>query len=120
MNRLLSLPPLRRRLSGRVVILFLACVAGLSAIGSANAQAPAAATSPDAKAIVMRMADYMSKLPSFSVDVRDSYDTVQKNGQRIEYSETRKITVARPDRMRLEVVAISRTCARRFGMKRCG
>jgi hypothetical protein len=52
----------------------------------------------------MRMANYLAKLPSFSVDVRDSYDTVQTNGQKIEYAGTRTITVVRPDRLRLEIV----------------
>ncbi|MGH7949260.1 MAG: DUF2092 domain-containing protein, partial [Candidatus Binataceae bacterium] len=83
--------------------MLLACVAVLVSIAPASAQtAPAA--KPDPKAILFGMAEFMTKQSSFSVDVRDSYDTVQKTGQKIEYSETRKITVARPDRMRLDVV----------------
>lgn len=80
----------------------LACIAGFSLIGLVQAQS-AAPSSEDAKAIVMRMADYISKLPQFSVNVSDSYDTYQKTGQMIEFGEMRKMTVVRPDRMRVEV-----------------
>ena len=103
MKRLLPPSPLPRPARGRIAAILLACAAVLVSITPASAQtAPAA--KPDAQAILMHMAQFMSKLPSFSVDVRDAYDTVQKSGQKIEYGETRKITVARPDRMRIEAV----------------
>jgi hypothetical protein len=49
------------------------------------------------------MADFMARTGSYSVSVRDSYDVYQKSGQKIEFSETRTINVARPDRLRIEV-----------------
>ena len=101
MKPLFSRQSLRRPARGTVAAM-LACIAGVTSVAPACAQT--AAAQPDPKAILMRMADFMSKLPSFSVDVRDSYDTVQNSGQKIEFSETRMITVVRPDRMRLEVV----------------
>ena len=101
MKPLFSRQSLRRPARGSVAAM-LACIAGVTSVAPACAQT--AAAQPDPKAILMRMADFMSKQPSFSVDVRDSYDTVQNSGQKIEFSETRMITVVRPDRMRLEVV----------------
>ena len=103
MNRLLSFPSMHDRFPRRVVALLFTCACGLSALGSASAQAPAAAAPPDAKALLFSMGEFMSKLPSFSVDVRDTYDAYQTTGQKIEYGETRKITMARPDRLRIDV-----------------
>ena len=103
MNTMFSVPAPHRTFSGRVAALLFTCVAGLSAIGTADAQAPAAAAPPDAKAILFGMGEFMSKLQSFSVDVRDTYDTYQTTGQKIEYGETRTITIARPDRLRIDI-----------------
>ena len=38
----------------------------------------------------------------FSVSVRGGYDAVQESGQKIEFGETRKVTLSRPDRLRVE------------------
>ena len=99
----LSYPSLRRILKGQIAVTLIACAAGFASIAQAQAPAAASPAAEDAKVILMRMANYMSKLPGFSVDVRDNCDTYQKSGQKIEYAETRKITVVRPDRMRVEV-----------------
>jgi len=106
--KLVSSPlTLLRPARGRAAAILPACATVLASIlvsiAPARAQnAPAA--EPDAKVILMQMANFMSTLPSFSVDVRDAYDSVQTSGQKIEYGETRKITVARPDRMRIDSV----------------
>ncbi|MGH8616352.1 MAG: DUF2092 domain-containing protein [Burkholderiales bacterium] len=73
--------------------------------GPALAQAPAAAEPPQAAAILKGMSEYLSKAPRYSVDVKDSYDVYQKSGQKIEFSENRKITMVRPDRLRIDVTA---------------
>ena len=69
-------------------------------------QAPAAAaeteTQAQARAILMRMADFLAGAQSFSVSVRGGYDAVQKSGQKIEFGEMRKVTLSRPDRLRVE------------------
>ena len=57
----------------------------------------------DARAIVLRAAEFMAKAKSFSVEVRDSYDAYQDSGQKIEFSQKRTITIARPDRLRVDV-----------------
>ncbi|MGR8932993.1 MAG: DUF2092 domain-containing protein [Gammaproteobacteria bacterium] len=55
-----------------------------------------------AKTILMRMAQFLAKTPRFSVNLQDSYDVVQPSGQKIEFGETRKITVSRPNLLRVE------------------
>ncbi|MGH8864669.1 MAG: DUF2092 domain-containing protein [Burkholderiales bacterium] len=83
-----------------VVVAVAFCI---GAVANARAQIPATVTPGEAKAILMRMAEFMAKTQSVSVDVRDSYDVYQESGQKIEFSETRKITMVRPDRFRIEV-----------------
>jgi hypothetical protein len=92
-------------------------VAGLAAsllsTGAAYAQAPAPAakaatvavatdSQAQANAILMRMADFLATTQSFSVSVNGNYDAVQASGQKIEFGEARKVTLSRPDRLRLE------------------
>jgi hypothetical protein len=55
-----------------------------------------------ANAILMRMADFLSGAQRFSVSVNGGYDAVQKSGQKIEFGETRKVILSRPDRLRVE------------------
>lgn len=52
---------------------------------------------------VQGMADFLSKLSSFTVTIEIEYDAVQDWGQKIEFGSKRKITVRRPDRARIEV-----------------
>jgi hypothetical protein len=88
-------------------------VALLLAAGLAYAQQPAprkqAAAAPavteteaQASAILMRMADFLGGQQSFSVSVRSGYDAVQKSGQKVEFGDMRKVTLSRPDRLRME------------------
>jgi hypothetical protein len=72
---------------------------------------PSAANRPQtesqrrAQALLDRMTRHLASLGSFSVRFRDGYDVVQPGGQKIEFGETRRVTVARPDRLRVEEVA---------------
>lgn len=50
------------------------------------------------------MAEYLAGLMSFSCTLSSRYETVQSNGQKVEFSETRKISLARPDRLRIDQV----------------
>lgn len=56
----------------------------------------------DAKGILLRMANYIAKAPNFTVNLSDSYDTVQASGEKIEFSATRKVIVSRPNGLRVE------------------
>ena len=62
----------------------------------------AAAPPVDARALLLRMADALGKAPHVSVTVRGSYDTVQSSGEKIEWNEIRKLTLSRPDKLRVE------------------
>jgi hypothetical protein len=55
-----------------------------------------------AREILMRMAAYLGGAGKYSVSLRAGYDAVQKSGQKIEFIETRKITLSRPDKLRIE------------------
>ena len=68
----------------------------------AQAAAAETETQTQARAILMRMADFLSGAQRFSVSVHAGYDAVQKSGQKIEFGDVRKVTVSRPDRLRME------------------
>jgi hypothetical protein len=85
-----------RRWLGTVLCVVLVCTAGLT-----EAQAPGG-SSPDARVLLLKMADLIAKTPRLSVSVRSSYDTVQSSGQKVEWNEVRTLTISRPDRLRIE------------------
>jgi hypothetical protein len=62
-----------------------------------------AETERDAKKILRSMAEFMAKSPRFSVNLSSSYEVLQESGQKIEFGESRKITVSRPNGLRVEV-----------------
>ena len=97
----------------RVFMLTTGAAALLLTAGLAYAQqpapgkkAPAAAavteSQAQARAILMRMADFLGGAQRFSVHVRGGYDAVQESGQKIEFGEMRTVTLSRPDRLRVE------------------
>jgi hypothetical protein len=54
-------------------------------------------------AILKRMADFLSQAQRFSVMVDIGFDVVQASGEKIEFGETRKIVVRRPDHARIDI-----------------
>src|SRR5437899_1465764 len=87
------------RRSGQFLILFGAAwmvAATLAPSGSAAKEPP-----PDAKAILMRMADFLSKSQRMSVTVHSSYDALQGEGDKVEWNDIREVTLSRPDRLRI-------------------
>jgi hypothetical protein len=91
-----------------------ACIVVAAASAGAMAQAPSASGKPpsaasaatesqtQAREILMRMAQFLAKNERFSVQVQAGYDAVQPSGQKIEFSETRSVTLSRPNRLRVE------------------
>jgi hypothetical protein len=77
------------------------CAAFVLMAGLAEAQAPAASP-PDARALLITMADFLGKTQKLSVTVRASYDAVQASGQKVEWNEVRTLTLSRPDHLRME------------------
>jgi len=63
---------------------------------------PVSESQVQARAILTRMAEYLAGAKAFSVSLRGGYDAVQKSGQKIEFGETRKLVVSRPDRLRVD------------------
>ena len=57
---------------------------------------------PDARAIMMRMADFLSKAQHMSVSIHGAYDALQPEGDKVEWNEVRAVTLSRPDRLRID------------------
>src|ERR1700739_1618836 len=55
-----------------------------------------------AMAVLKRTADFLSQAQRFSVTVDIGFDAVQDSGQKIEFGETRKIVLRRPDHLRVD------------------
>jgi hypothetical protein len=76
-----------------------------SSPGAANQASQLTDAQRQAQSLLDRMTRHLASLTSFSVEFRDGYDVVQSSGQKIEFGETRRVTLARPDRLRVEEVA---------------
>jgi hypothetical protein len=48
------------------------------------------------------MAEFLSKTSRMSVTVHGAYDAVQGNGYKVEWNEIRKVTLRRPDQLRID------------------
>src|SRR5215469_10385490 len=57
---------------------------------------------PNGREIMMKMAEFLSKAPNWSVTLHSAYDAVQPNGSKVEWNEVRTVTISRPDRLRVE------------------
>jgi hypothetical protein len=92
---------MQRRTWGRSIGAFLCSASVLVAPGLARAQVTAAGP-PDARAILLGMAELLSKTQRMSVTVQGAYDAVQASGDKVEWNEIRRVTVSRPNRLRME------------------
>jgi hypothetical protein len=93
----------RRFMKAWLLTVFIAVTFCCGAAANAKENTSANVSPKEAKAILLRMAEFMVKTGSYSVSVRDSYDVYQQSGQKIEFSELRTITIARPDLLRIDV-----------------
>jgi hypothetical protein len=95
--------------SASVLPILVACAAPKATTRSAESPvAGPAVASPvepqaDAETILMGMAKFLSQAQRFMVSIRGGYDVVQASGQKVEFGYLRKVTVSRPDRLRIEV-----------------
>ena len=90
-----------------LALLALFLIAGLALPSAAISEEkpPVAATSPesqDAKALLMRMADFLGNAKAFSVNIDAVYDVLQASGQKIEFGEVRRVLIDRPNHMRVQ------------------
>jgi len=72
-------------------------------LGAQEQHSTPSASELRAMAILKNMSEYLAKTEHFSVTIREGYDAVQQSGQKIEFGALRKVTVSRPDRLRIEV-----------------
>ena len=87
----------RRLVLGAVIgLLVFTSVAGVPEKGAASS------CCDEAQAILKRMADLLKHTQQYTVTVDSEYDVVQKSGEKIEFGEVRKLTVVRPDRIRVD------------------
>lgn len=79
----------------------------LGAAPATDAVAKAALSESEQRAgdVLRRMTEYVAHLTAFSVDFRDGYDVVQASGQKLEFGETRSISLARPSHLRVEEIS---------------
>ena len=89
-----------------IMLLALMLSAFLCAVPAFAAQEPATGdpgSDAAAMALLIRMGDFLSQAKQFSVSIRAGYDVLQETGQMIEFGELRKLTLVRPDRIRVDV-----------------
>ena len=67
--------------------------------------APLTETQREAVDLLKGMTEYLAGLKDFSVAFRAGYDVLQPSGQKIEFGETRRVSISRPDRLRIEEIA---------------
>ena len=73
---------------------------------SAAAQVPATPTVAEpanAEDILMRMAEFLANTQKLKVNMDSRYDVMQASGQKIEFEENRKVTISRPNGLRVEL-----------------
>jgi hypothetical protein len=86
-----------------VLVALSGCTAEHAATRPEPSAAPVAVAEPaEALEILLRMAGFLARAPRFSVNIEGSYDALQESGQKIEFGQTRKVTVSRPNRLRIE------------------
>jgi len=92
---------------GAVSAWLLACTLLASGAVAAQEAAPVQGSTEsqrEAAALLRSMADYLAGLTTFRCTTTNGYETVQANGQKVEFGETREIALSRPDRLRVEEV----------------
>lgn len=67
-----------------------------------SGKAAAAAQEAEARALLMRMANFLANAPAFSVTVASTYDSVQDDGLKVEFGAVRHILLSRPNLLRIE------------------
>ncbi len=73
------------------------------AVRKAAIEATIEANTDEVKGLLKESADFLAAQSRFGFRAHVGYDVVQLNGQKLEFGSTRKVTVRRPDRIRIEV-----------------
>jgi hypothetical protein len=83
-----------------VLAVFLGAAPALAAQDSAPG---ATASQAEAQALLGQMAGSLAQARQLSVKIDSGYDVVQETGEKIEFGESRKATMVRPDRIRVDL-----------------
>ena len=90
------------RISTICFVVLLCMLAGCMSAGAGDPAASPATADP--RVYLDRMARFISSAQQFQTTVRMGYDVLQESGQKIEFSERHWITIARPNRLRAEIL----------------
>jgi hypothetical protein len=85
-----------------LAVLLVMFLSGVPA-GPQTASAAAPKRDDQAMANLKRMADFLAHTQRFSVMADIGFDVVQDSGEKIEFGETRKIVIRRPDHARIDI-----------------
>jgi hypothetical protein len=85
-----------------VVLLAFTAVSPVTTATAANMNAESD-SSPDPRALLFAMTDFLKGAKAFSVKLRTGYEVVQASGQKIQFLEARDLTLERPDRLRVDI-----------------
>jgi len=80
-----------------ILTLALAAILNAAVIAAEPKQGEA-----EAMAVLNRMTEFIAQAKRFSVTADIGFDVLQDSGERIEFGETRRITLRRPDRLRVD------------------
>ncbi len=83
-------------------IFFLTLLMGGPALGATDEALTVQQSQDKAMAILKRSADFLAQAKQYSVTVDSGFDLVQPSGQKTEVGETRKVSIRRPDRARID------------------
>lgn len=87
-----------------VVLAFMIALLPLGGALAANQEvSTTSSVDSDAMTILMNMANFVAKAKAFSLTMVTGYDSVQENGQKIEFGDVRNIVVQRPDHIREDI-----------------
>jgi hypothetical protein len=88
-----------RAIPAVLLVVFLADVPA----GTQTPRTAARKLDEQAMAILKRMADFLAQAKRFSVLVDMGFDVVQDSGEKLEFGETRKVVISRPDHARIDI-----------------
>jgi hypothetical protein len=78
------------------------CAVSLIVVSSLAPARAAVEPQPDARAVMMRMAEFLSNAQRMSVTVHGAYDALQPEGNKVEWNEIRTVMLSRPNRLRID------------------
>ena len=78
-------------------------LSGAGQLSTASPLSPAVSEPQATEDILQRMTEFLANTPRFSVNLSESYDVLQKSGEMIEFSESRTITLNRPNGLHIEI-----------------